>query len=46
LPSSGNDVISNFEADRDITKLDGQSYIVVESANGNAILKLSGARAE
>lgn len=40
--AEGNDVIRDFEADRDFIKLSGQTYTVGESANGDAILELSG----
>lgn len=40
--AEGNDVIRDFEAGRDLINLGGQTYTVSESANGDAILELSG----
>lgn len=40
--AEGNDIITDFEVGRDFIKLGGQTYTVIESANGDAILDLSG----
>lgn len=40
--NEGDDVIRDFETGRDIIKLSGQTYTVVENADGDAMLELSG----
>ncbi len=40
--NEGDDVIRDFEAGRDIIELGTQTYTVVESADGDAVLELSG----
>ncbi|WP_430442545.1 calcium-binding protein [Shinella sp.] len=38
----GDDIIRDFEANRDTIQLNGQTYTAAEDANGNAVLELSG----
>lgn len=40
--NEGDDVIRDFETGRDIITLGGQTYTVVEGADGDAVLELSG----